>query len=96
MPFGSVMSDSGWSGIGRCQKFLAYRQFQSWSPWSSQKYAPPAATRWFGPEERVELAGQPALGHGEREPAGLGPVRIVARRRVELVVGVRCRHTIPF
>ena len=23
IPFGSVMSDNGWSGIGRCQKFLA-------------------------------------------------------------------------
>ena len=41
-----------------------------------------------GPEERVELPGQPALGHGEGEPAGLRPERIVAGRRMKLVIPV--------
>ena len=40
----------------------------------------------IGTEERIELPRQPALGHGEGEPAGLGPVGVIAGRRVELVV----------
>ena len=49
----------------------------------------------IGPEERVELPRQPALGDGEGEPAGLGPVRVVAGRRVELVVWVLLAHRCP-
>ena len=47
MPFAIWMSDRGWSGIGRCQKFLAYRQLHSALPVSSQKYAPAAITPWL-------------------------------------------------
>src|SRR5438552_9536666 len=45
-----------------------------------------------GAKEWIELTRQPALGHGEGEPTGLGPVRIVARRWMELVIGMRLRH----
>ena len=46
-------------------------------------------------EERVELAGEPALGYRECEPARLGPVGIVARGRVKAVMVVhRCPHEV--
>ena len=68
------------------------RQFQSWSPVVVPEVRAgrrrPAGS-W--PEERVELTGQPALGDREREPAGLRPVRVVARS----AGGTRRRGVVP-
>ena len=95
MPLGSAMSDRGWSGIGQVPELSGVEACRRVRPVSSQKKAPADEHALVGPEERVELPGQPALGNGEGEPAGLGPVRIVAGRRMELVVRVVLGHLAP-
>ena len=87
MPLGISMSVSGWSGMGRCQKFLAYRQFHSSWPVSSQTYTPADITPWLRrkngyscPDRRrsgtVKVNQQVSVQNGSS-----------LRGRVELVVG---------